>query len=64
MNSRERAVGVHLKKGVNTFRFQSTDRPGVSPTVFAFRLTEVCEGAYYPRFLARGLDVKIEQTTH
>ncbi len=52
----ERGVGVHLKKGTNTFRFECKDRPS---TAFKFRLTEMCEGAYYPRFLARGLDVKI-----
>jgi len=55
----ERGVGVHLEKGKNTFRFESRDRPGTSPTACKFRLTEVCEGAYYPRFLARGLDVKV-----
>lgn len=52
----ERGVGVRLEKGKNTFRFESKDR---SPRDVKFRLTEVCEGAYYPRFLARGLDVKV-----
>jgi hypothetical protein len=56
----ERGVGVHLKQGVNTFRFESNAPPGGGLPVFAFRLTEVCQGAYYPRFLARGLEVKIK----
>jgi hypothetical protein len=45
---------------VNTFRFESKAPPGGGLPVFAFRLTEVCQGAYYPRFLARGLEVKIK----
>jgi hypothetical protein len=44
----ERGVGVHLRKGANTFRFEIEDR---RPGAFKFRLTEICEGSYYPRSL-------------